>query len=212
MILVNEKAEAYSKRFTTPLEELRQRLEIYTLTHHAHPNMLSGHVQGKTLELISYMIKPTKILEIGTFTGFSALCLVGGLAENGMLHTIELRDEDANLAQQYFDESGYKNHITIHRGNAMEIIPALQEKWDLVFIDADKVNYINYYELTLPKLQTGGWMIADNVLFHGDVLETPVAGKNAKAIHAFNKHVSNDPRVEQVVLTVRDGLMLIRKL
>jgi caffeoyl-CoA O-methyltransferase len=212
MKLVNEKAEAYAQAFTTGLDAVRERLANYTLAHHAHANMLSGHVQGKALEFLSRLLQPSKILEVGTFTGFSALCMVAGLQKEGALHTIELREEDAKLAQEYFDASGHTDQLHLHIGDALDIIPTLQHEWDLIFIDADKVNYINYYELTLPKLKSGGLIIADNVLFHGDVLETPVKGKNAIAIHAFNEHVKNDPRVEQVVLTVRDGLMLIRKL
>lgn len=212
MVIIEEKAEAYAQQFTTALDAVRDKLCRYTLTHHPHANMLSGHVQGKMLELMSRLVTPLKILEVGTFTGFSALCLVAGLQAQGELHTIEIREDDAKLAQEYFNASGFTDQLHLHLGNALAIIPALEHEWDLVFIDADKVNYINYYELTLPKLRTGGLIIADNVLFHGDVLETPVTGKNAKAIHAFNEHVKNDPRVEQVVLTVRDGLMLIRKL
>jgi predicted O-methyltransferase YrrM len=157
------------------------------------------------------MIRPQKILEIGTFTGFSALCLCRGLSENGRLHTIELREEDAATAAKYFALAEEKR-IIMHIGNALEIIPQLNEQWDLVFIDADKVNYIQYYELTLPFLKKGGWLIADNVLFHGEVLEEEIKGKNAIAIHAFNNHVHSDSRTEQVMLTVRDGLLVIRKL
>jgi predicted O-methyltransferase YrrM len=174
--------------------------------------MLSGSTQGKLLEFVSMMLKPLKILEIGTFTGFSALSLVKGLQPGGVLHTIELRKEDADTAQKYFDESIHKDRIHLHQGDAMEIVPSLEELWDLVFIDADKVNYINYYELTLQKLNVGGFIIVDNVLFHGQVLEDHIKGKNAVAIHAFNEHVRNDRRVEQVFLTVRDGIMIIKKI
>lgn len=212
MNLIEERAEEYARQFTSSLDEVREKLCQYTLAHHPHANMLSGHVQGKTLEFLSRLLRPSKILEVGTFTGFSALCLAAGLQKGGELHTIELREEDATMAQEYFNASGFGDQLQLHLGNALNIIPALHYEWDLVFIDADKVNYINYYELTLPKLKPGGLIIADNVLFHGEVLETLVTGKNARAIHAFNEHVKNDPRVEQVVLTVRDGLMLIRKL
>jgi predicted O-methyltransferase YrrM len=186
-------------------------IEEYTLQHHPHAHMLSGHVQGKVLEFFSCMVQPKNVLEIGTFTGFSALCLAKGLQLNGVLHTIELRDEDAKTAQQFFDKASVKN-ITLHTGNALQIIATLTQIWDLVFIDADKTNYINYYELILPNVKTGGWIIADNVLFHGQVLENEVVGKNAKAIHEFNEYVTNDKRVEQALLTVRDGLLLIKKL
>ncbi|MFN8244057.1 MAG: O-methyltransferase [Ferruginibacter sp.] len=211
MQLVSEAAENYARQFSSPLDNLLKEIEDFTLANHPHAQMLSGHVQGRVLEMLSSMIVPQRILEIGTFTGFSALCLAKGLAATGLLHTIELREEDAARAQAYFSQSPLGAKIKLHIGDAQAIIPALSETWDIVFIDADKVNYINYYELTLPRVRKGGWIIADNVLFHGQVLETPVAGKNAKAIHAFNEHVRNDPRVEEVLLTVRDGLLVIRK-
>jgi caffeoyl-CoA O-methyltransferase len=212
MDLVNTKAEAYSKKYSSLLDDVLQENETVTLAAHEHAQMHSGHVQGKFLEMISRMIKPEKVLEIGTFTGFSALCLSKGLCENGMLHTIELRADDAAFAARYFQKAGAENKITLHIGNALDIIPGLKENWDLVFIDADKVGYIEYYELTLPFLKRGGWILADNVLFHGQVLEEEIKGKNAKAIQEFNDHVAADERVEQVMLTVRDGVMLIRKL
>ena len=212
MDIINQNAESYSKKYTSILDDILIENETNTLATHEHAQMHSGHVQGKFLELISKMIKPAKILEIGTFTGFSALCLSKGLQQNGVLHTIELRADDAATAATYFKKAGAENKIRLHVGNALEIIPRLDEKWDLVFIDADKVSYIEYYELTLPFLNTGGWILADNVLFHGQVLETEIKGKNAKAIQAFNEYVAADNRVEQVLLTVRDGLMLIRKL
>lgn len=212
MDITNTAAEAYSKKYTSILDEILLENETNTMATHVHAQMHSGHVQGKFLEMISRMIKPEKILEIGTFTGFSALCLSKGLQQNGILHTIELREEDAATAQEYFKRYGAENSISLHIGNALEIIPTLKEKWDLVFIDADKVSYIEYYELTLPFLNSGGWILADNVLFHGQVLDAEIKGKNAKAIQEFNDHVAADSRVEQVLLTVRDGLMLIRKL
>jgi predicted O-methyltransferase YrrM len=212
MQLVNEKAVLYAQQYSSAQDELLQKITAETLSQHPHAHMLSDSTQGKLLEFISIMLQPEKILEVGTFTGFSALCLAKGLQQNGMLHTIELRQDDAATAQQYFNESGFAEKIILHQGNALDIIPAITEQWDLVFIDADKVNYINYYELTLPKLKPGGWIIADNVLFHGQVLEDEVKGKNAIAIQAFNDHVKNDTRVQQVMLTVRDGLMLIKKM
>jgi predicted O-methyltransferase YrrM len=137
--------------------------------------------------------------------------LAKGLQAGGKLHTLELRAEDAATASGYFKKAGMDNKIELHLGDALEIIPTLNEIWDLVFIDADKVNYINYYELTLPAVKKGGWLLADNVLFHGEVLEENVKGKNAKALQAFNEHVKNDDRVQQALLTIRDGLLLIQK-
>jgi caffeoyl-CoA O-methyltransferase len=180
--------------------------------YHAHANMLSGHVQGSFLSMLSYMIKPRRVLEIGTFTGFSALCLAQGFAKDGILHTIEIREEDAKVSASNFKKANAEGYIILHVGDARQIISGLNEQWDIVFIDADKVSYIEYYELTLPFLKRGGFIIADNVLFHGQVLAEDVKGKNAIAIHAFNEHVKADKRTEQVILTVRDGLMLIRKL
>jgi len=211
MELTGNKTEAYAKRYTTALDKELEEIEEFTLTNHPHAQMLSGHVQGKVLEMFSSMIKPERILEIGTFTGFSALCLAKGLQPGGKLHTIELRKEDAATAEKYFAKAGMQNNIRLHIGNALDIIPTLNESWDLVFIDADKVNYINYYELTLPLVKQGGWLLADNVLFHGEVLEENVKGKNAKAIQAFNDHIKNDGRVQQAMLTIRDGLLLIQK-
>lgn len=211
MELINERAENYAKHFTSELDDVLNEIEAHTLANHPHAQMLSGHVQGKVLEMISRMIRPERILEIGTFTGFSALCLVKGLQPGGKLHTVELREEDAETAQNYFIKAGAEDKIKLHVGDAMEIVNAIGDTWDMVFIDADKVNYIAYYELTLPRLKKGGWILADNVLFHGEVLEETVSGKNAKAIQAFNEHIKNDDRVHQVMLTIRDGLLLIQK-
>ena len=209
--VINRKAEEYATLFSSPTDELLQEIEKFTLQNHAHAHMLSGPVQGKLLELISNMIMPKKILEIGTFTGYSALCLAKGLAQEGELHTIEINKEDAEISRRYFSKSLQSKQIILHEGNALDIIPALQDTWDLVFIDADKVNYINYYELTLPRLKKGGFILADNVFFHGEVLEENITGKNAKAIHAFNEHIAGDERIQHVMVTVRDGLMLIQK-
>ncbi|MBI3882803.1 MAG: O-methyltransferase [Sphingobacteriales bacterium] len=212
MDIVNILAEHYAENFSSPGDTLQCTVVDKTFQNHPHAHMLSGHVQGKLLETISCLLQPKRILEIGTFTGFSALCLAKGLQPDGELHTLELRAEDAATALQYFDQSAAKDKIKLHIGDARQIIPTLKETWDIVFIDADKTGYIEYYELILPSVKTNGIIIADNVLFHGAVLEENISGKNAKAIHAFNEHVKNDIRTEQVLLTVRDGLLLIRKL
>lgn len=211
MELINKKAEEYVRHFSSQENELLTEIAAYTDSH-PHAQMLSGHVQGKILETLSCLLQPKRILEIGTFTGYSALCLAKGLQPGGVLHTIELREDDAQTARNFFSKSLHNNKIVLHVANALDLIPALQEEWDIVFIDADKVGYIDYYELTLPRLKPNGLIIADNVLFHGEVLEENIRGKNAKAIQAFNEHVAKDKRVEQVLLTVRDGLLLIRKL
>jgi predicted O-methyltransferase YrrM len=205
-------ADHYADQHSSALSPLLQEILQQTLAHHPHAHMISGHVQGLLLQMISHMLQPKSILEIGTFTGFSALCLAEGLAADGRLYTLEMREEDAATAQQYFDRSHFKDKIKLLHGDARAIIPTLQESWDLVFIDADKTSYIDYYEMVLPQLKQGGYILADNVLFHGEVLQDEVKGKNAKAIAAFNAHVQADTRSENVLLTVRDGLLLIRKL
>ncbi len=211
MELINHLAEAYAARFTSAEDELLSQVNKHTLETHAQPHMLSGHVQGKFLSFISTILNPTYVLEIGTFTGYSAICLAEGLGNNGELHTIELREEDVATSRGNFSKSKRNKQIHLHLGNAKEIIPALSYTWDLVFIDADKTAYIDYYELVVPRLSDKGIILADNTLFHGEVLQEPVTGKNAKAIHAFNEHVKNDPRTEQVLVTIRDGITLIKK-
>ncbi|WP_121352124.1 O-methyltransferase [Flavisolibacter nicotianae] len=212
MDIVLPQAQAYSENYTSPEDALLHEVAEYTYTHHQHAHMLSGHLQGKFLEMVSCMIRPRRILEIGTFTGYSALCLAKGLQPDGQLHTIELRDEDAARAKSYFDRSNDKEKIILHIGHALDIVGELDEQWDLVFIDADKENYSNYFQRVFPLVKPNGFILADNVLFHGQVLETPVRGKNAKAIEAFNKMVKARTDVEMVMLPLRDGLYLIRKL
>lgn len=211
MELISPLVEAYAARYTSPEDALLAGLNNQTTLNHAHAHMLSGHVQGRFLSFISTLLQPKFVLEIGTFTGYSALCLAKGLASEGELHTIELRPEDAATAQSFFNKTSRAGQIHLHTGNAKDIIPTLPHSWDLVFIDADKTAYIDYYELIVPRLNTGGVILADNVLFHGEVLQEPVSGKNAKAIQAFNEHVLNDPRTEQVLVTIRDGVLMIKK-
>ncbi|MEO5892515.1 MAG: O-methyltransferase [Ferruginibacter sp.] len=212
MELVSQLAEQYAAVFSSDEDDLISKVAEYTTLTHSNAHMLSGHVQGNFLTLLSSLLQPGKILEIGTFTGYSALCLSKGLKADGVLHTIELREDDAAIANGFFQQSADKDKIILHVGNAKDIIPSLEEEWDIVFIDADKTGYIDYYELILPAVKQNGLIIADNVLFHGQVLEENVSGKNAVAIHEFNMHVKNDNRVQQALLTIRDGLLIIRKL
>jgi predicted O-methyltransferase YrrM len=209
--IIHQLAADYAEKYTSEETPLLREINEWTLANHPEYRMLSGNIQGRFLEMISKLLQPKRILEIGTFTGYSGLCLAEGLAPGGLLHTVELRSETAAIARDFFNKSHLKDQIILHAGIALEIIPALKETWDLVLIDADKTNYIPYYELTLPGLRKGGLIIADNVLFHGEVLEENIKGKNALALNAFNNHIKNDPRVTQVMLTVRDGLMLIQK-
>lgn len=203
--------EDYAALHSSPLSPLQQEVLDYTLANHPKNHMVSGHVQGQLLRMISRMMQPKYILEIGTFTGFSALCLAEGLREDGQLYTLEIREEDAVLAQSYFNRSGHAAQIHLCLGEAAHIIPELSYPWDLVFIDADKTGYGNYFDLVLPRVRPGGIILADNVLFHGDVLQDEVKGKNGKAIAAFNEKVRQTPGIDFTLLTVRDGLMMIRK-
>lgn len=212
MQIIDPKAQAYAENHTTPEDELLKEIAAFTYEHHPQAIMLSGHIQGKFLEMVSCMIRPEKVLEIGTFTGYSALCLAKGLTANGVLHTIELREKDAATAQGYFNRSSRKNQIVLHIGHALKIIDEIDESWDLVFIDADKVNYIEYFNRVLRKLKPNGFILADNALFHGQVLEKEIKGKNAKAMHAFNEMLKQRTDIEKLLLPVRDGIFLVRKL
>jgi len=208
---IDKLAEDYASTYTSLLDDVL--LKVYDDTNASHPeaHMISSPVQGKFLEFISSLLQPKYILEIGTFTGFSAICLAKGLQPGGELHTIELREVDANTAWKNIIAAGFTDKIHLHTGDARTIIKDLPYKWDLVFIDADKTSYITYYEEALQRLSDRGFILADNVLFHGQVLEERISGKSAKAIAEFNDHVLNDERTEQVLLTVRDGLLLIKK-
>ncbi|MEJ8818089.1 O-methyltransferase [Lacibacter sp. H407] len=211
MELIHPKAEAYASIFSTQEDDVLKNIAAETEQSHAQPHMLSGQLQGQFLEIISKLIQPKRILEIGTMVGYSSICLAKGLAADGILHTIEMREQDAAIAKNNFIRAGLSDRIQLHVGNALDILPQLNETWDLVFIDADKTGYDQYYSIVKPRLRSGGLILADNVLFHGDVLDEPIKGKNAKAIHAFNEMVSADDEVEKIMLTLRDGLFLIRK-
>ena len=173
--------------------------------------MLSGKVQGKFLEMISLMIKPERILEIGTFTGYSAICLARGLKPNGLLYTIESNEELEEIAREYIESSDMRSHIKLIIGDALNEIPKLNETFDLVFIDANKEQYIEYYNLAKSRLRPGGIIIADNVLWGGKVLENKKTDKETASIQAFNNYIKQDEDVEQVMISLRDGLLLIRK-
>ena len=212
MELIAAAAEAYAARYSTPEDALLKEINDYTRQHHREPHMLSGHLQGKFLELASHMLRPRRILEIGTFTGYSALCLAKGLTEDGLLHSIELREADAEIARGFFDRSPLGKKIILHQGNALEVIPRLEETWDLVFIDADKPAYIEYFNLVFPRVRKNGYIFADNIFFHGEVFTEPVTGKSAKGISEFNRYIGTRTDVDRLVLTLRDGLFLLRKI
>jgi caffeoyl-CoA O-methyltransferase len=211
MDLILPLANEYAEKNSSATDALLQEIYAFTQENHAEPHMISGPLQGNLLSMLSKMIKPKRILEIGTFTGYSAICLAKGLSSDGFLHTIELRKEDADIAQAYFDRSEHAHQIRLYVGNAMELLPAMDESWDLVFIDADKTGYLNYYGLLIEKVKPGTFFIIDNVLFHGEVLKEKISGKNAKAVAAFNACIRADDRVEKLMLTVRDGLSILLK-
>ncbi len=211
MELINPIVQEYAEKFSSPEDALLKEVADFTNANHPEHQMLSGHLQGKFLEMASTMITPLRILEIGTFTGYSALCLAKGLTDGGRLHTIELRKEDAATAKGFFDRSPYKEKIILHIGDAKEIVTKLDEIFDLVFIDADKPGYIEYFNLVFPKVRKNGFIFADNVFFHGQAIEAEPKGKNAKAIKEFNEYLHKRTDIEKMILTLRDGLCLIRK-
>jgi predicted O-methyltransferase YrrM len=204
--------EQYILDHSDPEDPLLAELNRETNLKVLRPRMLSGHLQGKILEMISKMIRPQKILEIGTYTGYSAICLAKGLQKNGVLHTIEINDELEHFIRKYIQKAGLENIIKLHIGNALEIISDLKESFDLAFIDGDKRQYSAYYHTLFDYVKPGGFILADNVLWSGKViaLESP-DDEYTKGIFAFNELIANDNRVEKVIIPLRDGLTLIRK-
>ncbi len=202
----------YVEAYTSPEDPVLSKLNRETNMKVFLPVMLSGHLQGAVLQAVSFLLNPRRILEIGTYTGYSAICLAKGLAEDGHLHTIDVNEELRDMCFRYICEAGLEGKITLHIGQAEKIIPELDETFDLVFIDADKVNYGLYYDQVFDKVRKGGFILADNVLYDGEVvLPEAEQSKNAKAIHAFNEKLRNDDRIEQVLLPIRDGIMIARK-
>ncbi len=176
------------------------------------PRMLSGHLQGRTLSMFSQMIQPKTILEIGTYTGYSAICLAEGLQENGNLHTIDINEELKSMCERYFEKAGINKQVKLYTGNAMDIIPTIEAEFDLVFIDADKENYSNYFDLIIERMPIGGYIIADNVLWSGKVVEeVDLKDIETQGLIAFNKKMHESKRVENLLLPIRDGLMVCRK-
>jgi caffeoyl-CoA O-methyltransferase len=205
--------ENYIENHTEAESELLKKIHRETYAHVLKPRMLSGHLQGRVLAMLCAMIKPQNILEIGTFTGYSAICLAENLSEQGRLTTIDINEELEDSVRAYFKLSGKEQNINYIIGNALEIIPTLKESFDLVFIDADKINYANYYDLVLSKVNIGGFIIADNVLWSGKVVEKNTKTDNdLEAILAFNKKVQQDLHVKNVLLPIRDGLMVMQKI
>lgn len=212
MEFLTEELEQYIENHTTPETELLQRLNRETHAHVIQPRMLSGHFQGRVLSTFSHMIRPRNILEIGTYTGYSAICMAEGLQEGGKLYTIDINEELEDMVRRYFSEAGVSDQVEYIIGDATTVIPNLQVKFDLVFIDADKINYSNYFELVIDKVVKGGFIVADNVLWSGKVVNSGKIDKDTQALMDFNSKVNNDSRVENVLFPVRDGLMVMRKI
>ncbi len=205
--------ENYITDHTSAESELLQKLNRETHVKILFPRMLSGHLQGKILEMVSWMIRPERVLEIGTYTGYSAICLASGLKEQGLVHTIEINPELEDFIVKYIEKAELSDKVRLHIGNALDIIPDLDETFDLVFIDADKENYMNYYNLVFDKVRKGGFILADNALWDGKVVDNKKrADKETGGIIKFNDFVQNDSRVENVLLPVRDGIMIVRKI
>ena len=205
--------DQYIINHISPEDDYLQELDRETNLKVMGARMLSGHLQGQILSMISAMIKPGCILEIGTFTGYSALCLAKGLTEGGTLHTIEIDDELEAMAQKYFLKSGMRDRIVQHIGDARLIIPKLEQSFDLVFLDADKRDYCDYYHLVFNHMPIGGFLLADNILWSGKVVDPLAANEDqTRGILAFNDLVQNDTRVQNVIFPVRDGIMLVQKM
>jgi len=211
--MIDPGIEEYIESHTTPEPALLYELRRRTFLHTPYPRMLSGPVQGRFLAMISQMLRPRRILEIGTFTGYSGICLAQGLTGDGILHTLEAEGVYAEIAREYFEKAGMSEKIILHEGDALKIIPSLDETFDLVFIDAAKEQYCDYYHLIFDKVRKGGFILADNTLWDGKVLqEEGNRDGETRGIVDFNKMVQEDERVENVLLSLRDGVSVIRKL
>jgi caffeoyl-CoA O-methyltransferase len=203
--------QKYIEDHSQPESDLLKQINRETHLHVLKPRMLSGHLQGRVLSLLSHMINPKNILEVGTYTGYATLCLAEGLKTEGKVITIDNNAELSIRTKAYFSKSKFSDQIEMKVGNALEIIPTLRKKWDLVFIDADKGNYSAYYDFVIDQLNQGGFIIADNVLWSGKVSDKSKNDKDTDAIRVFNKKVHNDDRVQNVLFPIRDGLMILRK-
>ena len=213
MHFLSQDLEDYIEQHSENEPDLLAQLNKETYQKILLPRMLSGHFQGRVLSMLSKLIRPVNILEIGTYTGYSGLCLCEGMQENGQLHTIDIKEELVDFQRKYFDKSPWGNQIVQHLGEAIDIIPNLDLKFDLVFIDADKENYINYFNLIVPKMNKGGIILSDNVLWSGKVvLPLEKNDLSTKILLEYNLLLKNDPRVETVLLPIRDGLTVSRVL
>ena len=211
MHFISEELENYIEKHSAAEPELLQQLNKETYQKILQPRMLSGHFQGRVLSMLSKILNPKYILELGTYTGYATLCLAEGLQNDGTIDTIDINEELEDIQHKYFSKSPFKDQIIQHVGNALDIVPTLNKKFDLVFIDADKENYINYWNLMVPMMNKGGIILSDNVLWSGKVLEDVQKNdKSTPILLEYNKIVNEDPRVETVLLPIRDGLTVSR--
>lgn len=214
MDFLNTNIAEYAEQHTEAEPQLLYQLNRKTNIEVINPRMIAGHFQGRLLSMLIHMIKPKTILEVGTYTGYSAICFAEGLAENGEIHTIDNNEELEPIQMAFFEKAGILDKVKRYVGDALEIIPEINHEFDVVFLDADKANYCNYFEMVLPKLKTGGYLLADNVLWSGKILEENPKKEDIDTIglKRFNKMVQDDPRVQNILLPIRDGLMVCRKL
>ncbi len=208
----SQRLDEYLEQHTTPMDEVLAELYRDTFLHQMNPRMMSGPVQGRLLQFLCEMLKPKRVLEIGTYTGFASICIARGLPEGGRLVTIEADEEYEGVIRRYLSKARVENRVALMIGDAKTVIPTLPDTFDLVFIDADKISYSKYFDLVIDKVAPGGFILADNVLWDGKVLNAQAKERDTQALQAFNDKVQNDPRVENVLLPIRDGLMMIRKI
>lgn len=213
MEFLPEEISAYAERYTSPESQVLADLNRETYSKVLIPRMLSGHIQGQTLKMFAHMIKPKRILEIGTYTCYSAICMADGLVEGGQLHTIDINAELEDMISSFISKAGMDDKIHFHLADAMQKIAELDETWDMVFIDADKENYSNYFDAVIDRMSPGGFIIADNVLWSGKVVQE-ISPKDTEtaALKAYAEKIQADPRVENVLMPIRDGLLIARKL
>lgn len=211
MEIINSEIQNYGEKHTSDESEILQKLREKTFGERNDKSMLSGFYQGRLLAMFSKMLNPRRILEVGTYMGYSALCLAEGLTADGKIITLDIQPETNKIAREFWAETDLNSKIEPHLGEATKIIPNLDETFDLVFIDADKPNYANYYDLVFPKVRIGGLIIADNVLWSGEVLNAENADESTKALNDYNKKINADERVSNILFAVRDGLMVARK-
>ena len=211
--LISDEIEDYCEKHSSKEEDLLYQLYRETYQKTLRPRMISGHIQGLFLQMISNLVKPKRILELGTFTGYSTICLAKGLTNDGLIYTIEEEPELEYIIHKYLHQTPFYSKVKLMIGKALDFIPSLHETWDIIYIDADKTNYLNYYKLLLPSLSKNGILLADNVLWSGKILNHPSSDdKETKALSEFNEYVQNDNNVTNLLLPLRDGIMIVQKI